>query len=66
MSKGQLQEIENDLAENKLHKDINGVWLPSDSQPHVFATFYWDNNDLSEKNLSGKGMITNGIVIQKK
>lgn len=67
MSRSQLQAIENDLAEKQLDKEI-GVCLPSNCQPNVFATFCWDNNDLSEETLSGKGTThcTNGIVIQKK
>ncbi len=55
------------LAENQINKEQNGILLPSNIQPNVFSCFFWDNNDILEETLSGKGTThcTNGIVIQR-
>ena len=56
------------MAEKQLENQTGGVTLPSIIQPNVFATFAWDNIDILEETLSGKGTThcTNGIVIQRK
>ena len=43
------------------------VFVPSNINPSMFATFCWDNNDINEETLSGAGTThcTNGIVIQR-
>ena len=56
------------MAMRQVKRYEGGSVLPSNAQPGVFATFCWDNNDLKEETLSGKGTThcTNGIMIQPK
>lgn len=63
----QLLEVETAIAEKQLDKCDNGICLPSNIQPNVFSVFCWDNNDIMEETLSGKGTThcTNGIIIQR-
>lgn len=61
----QLLEVETAMAEKQLDECENGICLPSNIQPNVFSVFCWDNNDIQEETLNGKGTThcTNGIVI---
>ena len=65
LSYTQTEELETALAEEVARPD---VLLPSSCQPGVFGTFCWDNSDLQEETLSGRGTThcTSGIVIQQK
>ncbi|XP_078353866.1 uncharacterized protein LOC144638547 [Oculina patagonica] len=68
LSYSQVEEVETALAETQIAKQQNGVLVPSVSSPNVPGVFCWDNNDLQEETLSGKGTThcTNGIVVQRK
>ena len=63
-----IEELETAMAMRQVKRYEDGSVLPSNAQPGVFATFCWDNNDLKEETLSGKGTThcTNGIMIQPK
>lgn len=63
----QVLAIETGLAEKQLEAEEQGVVLPSTVQPNVFSMFCWDNIDLLEETLSGKGTshCTNGIIVQR-
>ena len=67
ISYDQVLEIETRLAENHLEAQEHGVVLPGVVSPNVFSTFCWDNIDLLEETLSGRGTThcTNGIVVQR-
>lgn len=67
ISYDQVLEIETRLGENHLEAQEHGVVLPSVVSPNVFSTFCWDNIDLLEETLSGRGTThcTNGIVVQR-
>ena len=65
----QLQEMEVHLAEEHLRAQSNhDVFLPESLQEGSFTTFCWDNNDICEETLSGRGTThrTNGIAIQRR
>ena len=68
LSYSQEEEAETAIAKALLEQEGNGVLLPSICTKGVFGTFCWDNNDIQEETLSGKGTThcTNGIVIQKR
>jgi hypothetical protein len=55
MSYEQVLLVETRLAEKQLEEEVNDVVLPKVVQPNVFSTFCWDNIDLLEETLSGKG-----------
>ena len=65
----QVLEIETSLAENHLEAQEHGVVtvLPKVILPNVFSTFCWDNIDLLEETLSGRGTThcTNDPVVQR-
>lgn len=63
LSYTQAEEMETAVAED----EENERSLPSSSLRKSFATFCWDNNDLQEETLSGRGTThcTNGIVVQR-
>ena len=67
ISYDQVLEIETRLAESYLETQEHGVILPKVVSPNVFSTFCWDNIDLLEETLSGRGTThcTNGIVVQR-
>ncbi|KAK2561691.1 hypothetical protein P5673_015048 [Acropora cervicornis] len=68
LSYSQIEELETALAEKERAKEQHGIIVPSACSMGVPAVFCWDNNDLLEETLSGKGTThcTNGIVIQRK
>ena len=63
----QVLSIETGLAEKQMEAEDQGVILPSSVRPNVFSLFCWDNIDLLEETLSGKGTshCTNGIIVQR-
>ena len=63
----QVLSIETALAEKQMEAEVQGVVLPSSVRPNVFSLFCWDNIDLLEETLSGKGTshCTNGIIVQR-
>lgn len=63
-----IEEVETAIAEAQLSSQQGRSFLPSNIQENVPAIFCWDNNDILEETLSGKGTThcTNGIVIQRK
>ena len=63
-----LREAETAMAERQTQRQEAGSLLPSNAQRNVFATFGFDNNDLLEETLSGKGTphATNGILVQRR
>lgn len=68
MSYDQVLEMETRIAENQLEaQERVGVLLPKVVSPNVFTMFCWDNIDLLEETLSGRGTThcTNGIVVQR-
>ena len=67
ISYSQVLELETAMAEQQLGQQRDDVLLPSCIIPGVFATLAWDNNDLQEETLSGKGTThcTNGIIVQR-
>ena len=62
-----LEELETAMAEKQIRHQSSGCVLPSNIVPGVFSIFCYDNNDLQEETLNGKGTThcTNGIVIQR-
>ena len=68
LSATQLSEVETGMAEKLVQQQTQhgDVFVPSNINPSMFATFCWDNNDINEETLSGAGTThcTNGIVIQ--
>ena len=60
-------EIETALAESHMEAQEHGVIIPKVICANVFSTFCWDNIDLLEETLSGRGTThcTNGIVVQR-
>ena len=68
LSYTQVLSVDTALAEEYLEMQEGGISLPSNVQPNVFALWCWDNNDILEETLSGKGTThcTNGIIIQRK
>ena len=67
MSYDQVLEMETRLAENLFEEQEHGVILPKVVSPNVFSIFCWDNIDLLEETLSGRGTThcINGIVVQR-
>ena len=67
ISYDQVLEIETALAESHIEAQEHGVILPKVICANVFSTFCWDNIDLLEETLSGRGTThcTNGIVVQR-
>ena len=63
----QVLAIETGLAEKQMEAEEQGLILPSNVQSNVFSMFCWDNIDLLEETLSGKGTshCTNGIIVQR-
>ncbi|KAL9951848.1 hypothetical protein ACROYT_G044583 [Oculina patagonica] len=63
----QVLSIETGLAEKQMEAEVQGVVLPSSVRPNLFSMFCWDNIDLLEETLSGKGTThcTNGIIVQR-
>ena len=63
-----LREAETAMAERQTQRQEAGSLLPSNAQRNVFATFGFDNSDLLEETLSGKGTThaTNGILVQRR
>lgn len=63
----QLLSVETAMAEKQIAAEEGGVVLPSNVQPKVFSIFAWDNIDILEETLSGRGTThcTNGIVVQR-
>lgn len=63
----QLLSVETAMAEKQIAAEEGGVVLPSNVQPNVFSLFAWDNIDILEETLSGRGTThcTNGIVVQR-
>ena len=69
ISYDQVLEIETRIAESQLEaQEHAGVLLPKVISPNVFSILCWDNIDLLEEKLSGRGAThcTNGIVVQWK
>ena len=62
-----LEELKTAMAEKQIQHQSSGCVPPSNIVPGVFSIFCYDNNDLQEETLSGKGTThcTNGIVIQR-
>ena len=67
ISYDQVLEIETALAESHMEAQEHGVIIPKVICANVFSTFCWDNIDLLEETLSGRGTThcTNGIVVQR-
>ena len=67
ISYSKLKEIETAVAEIQINKHENEDLIPSNCQKNIFSTFAYDNNDMLEGTLSGKGTThcTYGIVIQR-
>lgn len=70
VSATQLEEFEKCPAEQHLKdQDLSqdAGFIPSTVYPGAFLTLCWDNSDLCEETLSGKGTThcTNGIAIQR-
>ncbi|KAJ8042408.1 hypothetical protein HOLleu_13456 [Holothuria leucospilota] len=59
-----LQELDTTVAQKVVERDID---LPQNIIPRQYTTAVWDNIDLSEETLSGKGTthFTNGILVQR-
>ena len=69
LSLTQVQEIDTAMAEKQLAtQDEEDVFVPPTAAPGIWTTFSWDNNDICEETLSGKGTThcTNGILVQRK
>ena len=64
ISRSGLDRVETLIAEKQLQKM---TLIPQIMQPNVFTMFCWDNNDILEETVSGKGTThcTNGIAIQR-
>ena len=60
------QVLETALAESHMETQEHDVILPNAICANVFSTFCWDNINLLEETLSGRGTTrcTNGIVVQ--
>ena len=67
VSYSKLEEYETAVAEKQIERQQGGIVLPSNCYHNIPATLAWDNNDLLEETLSGRGTThcTNGIVIQR-
>ena len=68
VAESQLAEIETAMAEKLIaEQSQQGVFIPSNISlsSNVFVSFCWDNNDIAEETLSGKGTThcTNGILL---
>ena len=63
-----FREAKTVMAERQTQRQEALSLLPSNAQANVFATFGFDNNDLLEETLSGKGTThaTNGILVQRR
>ena len=66
MAYTQVVQMENAIIRQKAAHE-NGLSIPSTCVPGVFASFAWDNNDIPEETLDGKGTThcTTGIVVQR-
>lgn len=53
LSYSQIEELETAIAEQQITNLCSGVLLPTVCNPSVPAVFFWDNNDLQGKTLSG-------------
>ena len=64
ISRSTLDRVETLIADEQLKKT---TLIPNTIQPNVFTMFCWDNNDILEETVSGKGTThcTNGIAIQR-
>ena len=60
--------LENKMVQQQLQREKDNLILPSNIQPHVFANFCWDNNDLNEETVSGSDTThcINAIIIQQR
>ncbi|KAJ8050265.1 hypothetical protein HOLleu_03399 [Holothuria leucospilota] len=60
----QIRELDTTVAQKVVERDID---LPQNIIPRQYTTAVWDNIDLSEETLSGKGTthFTNGILVQR-
>ena len=68
-SSSKLLEYETALAEDLIRQnESEDCHIPSNIDPDLPVIFCWDNNDLIEETLTGKGTThcTNGIVVQRK
>ena len=67
VSYSKLEEYETAVGEKQIERQQGGIVLPSNCYHNIPATLAWDNNDLLEETLSGRGTThcTNGIVIQR-
>ena len=69
LSKSQISEIETAMAENIVQQQQQQTaFVPSNISKGSFVHFCWDNNDINEETLSGRGTThcTNGIAIQRR
>ena len=62
-----IEELKTAMAEKQIQHPTSGCVPPSNIVHKVFSIFCYDNNDLQEETLSGKGTThcTNGTVIQR-
>ena len=67
-SRSRTLEYDTALAEELSRQSTDDCYIPSNIDHRSPFIFCWDNNDLVEETLSGKGTThcTNGIVIQRK
>ncbi len=62
-----ILDVEGSMAESHMERqDLGNVYIPSNIHPHVYVTLIFDNNDISEETLTGKGTthVTNGNIVQ--
>ena len=68
LSMSQVQELDTSLAERQLQQQAIDTFLPSNiNRTGSTVSFCWDNYDLQEETVTGRGTTycTNGIVIQR-